>query len=243
MTKSKRPTRQSESGTAHPEEARSAAAAAHDAFADALGMLREFTGGASLLMVEWQLVQQLAQQAAQLFDDLPVCHADGLVIPHPRRWWEPPWTRGEPDAELRPGQFTLIDQVFLAGRVWVDDEADNAAEWGFFVDAYFLGRDAVLRNEGATFTYPRSEHPQPPLEVGLHGHEYSAWVDLDLGRHAEPLHDIGLVLTEHLLKSFAQLGASTRDVLRERIERVRAVGRLCTADGANRDETNPPLRA
>lgn len=206
-------------------------------------MLREFTGGASLLMVEWQLLQQLAQQAALLFDDLDVYHAADLTVPHPRRWWEPRWLRGK--GASHAGQSSVVHQVYLGGTVEPDEEESSATEWAFLVDVYLLGRDGVLRWDIETLTFPRSEYPEPPLEIGDHGPHYRVWLDLELGAGAEPveLQNMGFTVTEQLLQAFAELGTSTRDVLRERIARLHEVGRLCAADPSGQGETNPPRRA
>lgn len=225
----------------------SAAAAAHGAFADALGMLREFTGGASLMQVEWQLIQQLAQQAARLFDDLDGWHGCDLEIPQPRRWWEPPWTARDFDPPLKPWEWQrtvrtrTVEQTVVAGAVVVDEQGTNAERWSYWVHAYLLGSDGILRSDSGYYSYARTEHPEPPLPVGNLGPDASPWRDLKIGGDAEPLtmEDLGPTDTELLLRAFAELAALTRDAVARRIERLREAGELRSA--LSGPETNPRL--
>lgn len=244
MTRPTPASRPDDRGAAHLEEAASAAAAAHGAFADALGMLNEFTGGASLMQVEWQLIQQLAQQAARLFDDLNGWHARDLELPLPRRWWEPPWSARDFDPPLKPWEWQrtvrtrTVEQVVVAGTVEVDEEDTNAEQWSFWVRVWLLGNDGIMRREAGYYGYPRAEHPEPPLKVGELGPDELLWTELEIGDEAKPLEleDLGPDSTEHLLRGFAELAARTRDSVARRIDRLREAA----LSGPGR-ETNPRL--
>jgi hypothetical protein len=244
VTRPSAPSHPDDKGSAHPAEARSVAAAAHGAFADALGMLHEFTGGASLLLVEWELVQQLACQAAQLFDDLDAWHAANLLIALPRRWWEPPWTARDFDPPLKQWEWQqnvrtrTVEQIIVGGEVEANDATDDS--WSFWVRAYLLGNDGVLRSESGDLSFSRAEFRKPPLKAGEMGPNDVRWGDLTIGAEATELklEDIGFYNTEQLLRHFAELAATTRTSLQERIGRLREAGRQSAADHG---ETNPPL--
>lgn len=211
----------------------SAAAFAQSSFAEAAGMLQDFTGGASLLQVEWELIQQLARQAAQLMDDLTAtCSAD-LEIILPRRWWEPPWTADRLDPRFSPWvwQRTIrkkkIEQVFIAGTVEDSPMESDEDVLAFNVDVYLLGADGILRHSGDYFYFPRAQYPSPPLAAGIMGPNDPRWDHLyRLGEAAQPveLAEVGIDLTEQLLQAFAELGAATRDALKSRIGQLQQAG-------------------
>jgi hypothetical protein len=211
----------------------SAAAFAQSSFAEAAGMLHEFTGGASLLQVEWELIQQLARQAAQLMHDLTAVAAADLEIILPRRWWEPPWTADQLDPRLSPWlrrrtiRKKTIEQVFIAGAVSDAPQESDRETVAFNVDVYLLGADGVLRHSGDYFYFPRAQYPSPPLTAGILGLDDPRWDHLfRLGEAALPveLAEVGIDLTEHLLQAFAELGAATRDALKTRIGQLQQAG-------------------
>jgi hypothetical protein len=226
-----------------------AAAFAQSSFAEAAGMLHDFTGGASLLQVEWELIQQLARQAAQLMEDLPATCAADLEIILPRRWWEPPWTADQLDPRLSPWlwQRTIrtkkIEQVFIAGTVEDSPTESDEEVVAFNVDAYLLGADGTLRHSGDFFYFSRAQYPSPPLAAGNLGPDDLRWDYLyRLGETAQPveLADLGIVWTEQLLQAFAELGAATRDALKTRIGQLQQAGGSLPAAARAGVRVRPP---
>lgn len=231
---------------AGPVEGISAAAAAQKAFAEAAGMLSDFTGGASLLQVEWQLIQQLAQQAAQLSGDLDAWSAADLVVTLPRPWWDPPWADSHDSAltrwvRRRAVRTRTVAQVVLMGSVDTDPEGTTAEHWSFYVDAYLLGDDGVLRVAGEFRAFSRAEHPEPPYSPGDMGPCDPAWEELAISLGADPtlveLDGVGFDTTELLLKAFAELAEATRRTMASRIERLRHSGGALPAGAGGRGET------
>jgi hypothetical protein len=227
----------------------SAAAFAQSTFAEAAGMLREFTGGASLLQVEWELIQQLARQAAQLMDDLPATCAADLEIILPRRWWEPPWTADQLDPRLsswlwrRTIRKKKIEQVFITGTVEDDPGGSDEHSVSFNVDAYLLAADGTLRYSGDFFSFPKGQYPTPPLTAGTLGPNDPRWDYLfRLGAAAHPveLAGLGIDATEQLLKAFAELGAATRDALKTRIGQLHQAGGSLPAGARAGHPVRPP---
>lgn len=223
----------------HGTDALSAAAAAQAGFADAAAMLNDFTGGASLLMVEWQLIEQLARQAAQIFDDLNATFAADLVTTFPRPWWEPPWTRWMRRGE--PGRTRIITQLGLLAYVEADAKGTNAETWSFHVVVFLLGQDGVLRFAAGDPTWPRAQLPEPPLTPGTVGPGDPLWERVNLGRGAVPVEaaDLDLAATRDLLHAFAELADATRRSTAARIARLRESGGVLPAAGPG--ETRPPL--
>jgi hypothetical protein len=168
------------------------------------------------------------------------------VVTLPRPWWDPPWTDSHDSAltrwvRRRTVRTRTVEQVVLMGSVDADHEGTTAEHWSFYVDAYLLGDDGVLRAAGEFRAFSRAEHPAPPYTPGDMGPCDPAWEELglNLGADATPveLDDVGFDTTELLLKAFAELGEATRRTMASRIERLRHSGGALSAGARGRGET------
>lgn len=192
-----------------------AAAQAQAAMAQAAAMLADFTGGASLLMVEWQVIQQMCHQAAAMFADLDAWFADDLEIEHPRRWWQ------------RAPRRDYVEQVFICAHVTEEPERTTEISYGFWAEAFLLGRDGVLRHNSDYFDFDRGRYPRPPLKegwIGVDDQQYGLLRCLGTYAGEAQVDDRGIEDTEHLLKGFADLASTTRDKLAQRIGRLKQAG-------------------
>lgn len=183
--------------------------AAHTAFLEAARMLEEATGGSSVLMLEWAIIQKLAVEAAQLFHDLPALEAPELEVAAKRRWWQRRAVR-------------VVRQMYLAG--FARESAESTPEQvRFAFTSFLLGDDGVLRIKVDDIWFDRRDCPVAPGSLTVDDQRWIHVGDLDAGADSEPvqLDDISKVDTAALLEALDRLATLTRDAIAGRIGHLR----------------------
>lgn len=184
---------------------------AHTAFLEAARMLKEESGGGSVLMLEWVVIQKLAQEAAQLFEDLPFTLAPDGARELPRRWWQ-----------LQP-RFEWVEQMYLIGQVDEDVEESDDEQITFQVKSFLLGRDGVVRVNYDSVWFARRN---VPIRAGVLAIDAKAWthlVGLKVGEGADPavFEDVTVDEAAQLLSALERLATATRDRIAARLQRLR----------------------
>ncbi|CAA9330391.1 MAG: hypothetical protein AVDCRST_MAG68-2443 [uncultured Gemmatimonadetes bacterium] len=183
--------------------------AAHTAFLEAARMLEEATGGSSVLMMEWAIIQQLAEEAAQLFHDLPAWEAPELEVAEGRRWW-------------RRRAVRTVRQMYLAGFARESGESTRERVQ-FAFTSFLLGDDGVLRIKVNDIWFYRRDCPLAPGWLAVDDKRWIHVADLDAGAGSEPvqLDDISKADTAALLEAFERLATLTRDAIAGRLGHLR----------------------
>jgi hypothetical protein len=182
---------------------------AHAAFLEAARLLREASAGTPVLELEWAVIQTLARDAANLFDDLPLVAAPQALVLVPRRWWQ--W---------RPG-VSQVDQKFLTVHVGVDASA-GSGDALVEITSFLLGRDGGLR-VGMKFVPAKADDMtlrpgwMPPDDPRMK--ELFYW---EAGHEAETLlmNEVEIEETERILAALERLAVLTRDRVSARLQRL-----------------------
>jgi hypothetical protein len=184
------------------------AESAHAAFLEAARLLREASAGTPVLELEWAVIQTLARDAAQMFDDLPLVLGPPKSVVLPRRWWQ------------RHAGVELVDQKFLTVLIRVDNSGDEPM---MEIVSILLGRDAVLRLDMTFVPATRARTTFQPGWMPPDDKRMNHLFYWNAGNTAEPilLNELEMEEADRILVAFERLAVLTRDRVAARLRRLR----------------------